>query len=233
MTEETAKVTDETIHRYRIGDVIYKNKAHMERTVRELLYRIGPVDSIYDYNTKYFEYIKLLCLRHPYHKEKLSLFKDFKINYGFINKKSLELTIVNNDGTFTVISWLICVAAKCRPDKFLFNQSLRESIKYQTFDFKKNAIISCCVGCNCLLEDGDYDVDHLVHFEKLVIDFMKLNNKIIIPNRYGKDEVSYHPLFLPEDSWIGLLFAEYHQINSSLRILCKHCNKTRSKYVKI
>ena len=41
MTEENSKkLTEEIIYRYRIGDVIYKNKAHMEKKDVTKLFRL-------------------------------------------------------------------------------------------------------------------------------------------------------------------------------------------------
>ena len=77
-----------------IGAIEYKNKTHMEKMVRELSYKIGPIDGIYNYSKDYHEFIRLLCLRHPNNQENLSKFKDFQLNYGSMNKCAIELKII-------------------------------------------------------------------------------------------------------------------------------------------
>ena len=79
---------------------------------------------------KIIKYIKLSRLRH---KEKLSKFKEFKINYGYISKNAMELNILNNEGTFQELSWLTCVPGKLNQS----NQLLRESVKDQIFALKQ------------------------------------------------------------------------------------------------
>ena len=71
---------------------------------------------------KIIKYIKLSRLRH---KEKLSKFKEFKINYGYISKNAMELNILNNEGTFHELSSLTCVPGKHKSIKLVIKRICR------------------------------------------------------------------------------------------------------------
>jgi hypothetical protein len=176
----------------------------------------------------------LMCKRHPQHLNKLNKFVDFQIYQDALNKRGFALTIVNNDNTYTEISWRICVTGRGKPSKTLFNSALRQCISDQIKDFRDASDLSYCRECNCSLYDKILHIDHNeIQFIKLVEDFMELNKEtIIIPIEYNKKDITFETLFKDDDDWIGKLFESYHLQNATLRVLCETCNLTRKKYKK-
>lgn len=217
-----------------IGNKIFKTQTECEKYTRSILTELGITDSVKNKNEEYFNYLILLCRRHPHHIHKLNKFVDFKIYQDTLNKRALALTIVNRDNTYTEISWRICISGTSKSIKTLFNSALRHCISYQIKNFKDASDLSYCRECNCSLVDKIIHIDHHeIQFIKLVEDFMELNKKnIIIPIEYNKKDLTFQTLFKDEDMWIGKLFETYHLQNATLRVLCEPCNLTREKYKK-
>jgi len=214
-----------------IGNKIFKTQTELEVYTRKILTDLGVTNSVKFKNDEYFNFLLLLCKRHPNYDNKFKQFMDFTISYNKLNKKGLALNILNNDGSFTEISWRICVLEKCKSIKTLFNNALRENIMNQILDFKNNSDLSFCRECNSLIDKNtNIHIDHYqIQFKQLVEDFLKFN-KIIIPIEYNKKEVTFQTIFKEKDSWIGKLFETYHSEHATLRVLCETCNLTRKKY---
>jgi 5-methylcytosine-specific restriction endonuclease McrA len=212
-----------------IGDQTFKTQKQLKEYIQSIFKELDLTESIKDKNIKYFEFLKLLCERHPQKDEKLKNFKDFKINRDSLNKKAFSLFIINNDNTETIISWIVCISGKDINPLTLFSSCLRNEIFYQINDFKETVDLSICTLCTKLTTE--IHIDHIIHFSKLVDDFISIN-KIKIPNNYLKPLNSFILKFNSEDQWIGDLFKEYHLNNASLRVLCAKCNLTRTKYIK-
>ena len=203
----------------------------MKKYTRSILIELGITNSVKLKNEDYFNFLILLCKRHPYHIEKLNKFIDFKINYSVLNKRALELNIVNNDNTYTEISWRTCVMGTDKSSKSLFYSALRQCISCQIKEFRNASDLSYCRKCNCSLNNKIPNIDHhKIQFIKLVENFMELNKTIIIPIEYNKKDLTFETLFKKDDMWIGKLFESYHLQNATLRVLCETCNLTRKKY---
>lgn len=215
-----------------IGDKKFKTQTDCEKYTRQILTELGITNSVMNKNTEYFIYLKLLCERHPNYNEKLLKMVDFKINSSRLNPRGLELNIINNDNTYTEISWKTCVSGTTKPIKKIFVSALRQSITHQIMQFKETTDLSYCKKCNCCLKDKRNNVDHhTIQFIQLVDDFMELN-KIQMPIEYNKKNITFEIVFKEEDKWIGELFSSYHLQHATLRILCEPCNLTRKKYKK-
>ena len=214
-----------------IGDKIFKTQSECEKYTRSILTELGLTDSIKLKNEEYFIFLILLCKRHPYHLDKLKNMVDLMINKSALNKKGLELNIINLDKTTTEISWHICIKGICKTSKSLFNSALRQRISYQIKEFKDASDLSYCRKCNCSLINKTIHIDHHeIQFVKLVEDFLEINKKtIIIPSDYDKKQITFERIFKEEDSWIGKLFEQYHLQYATLRVLCESCNLTREK----
>ena len=215
-----------------IGNKIFKTQTECEKYTRTILTELGITNSVKNKNEEYFNFLFLLCKRHPNYIDKLNKFIDFQIYQDYMNKQGLALNIINNDNTKTEISWKICVTGIGKSSKTLFNSALRQCISYQIKDFKDISDLSYCRICNCSLDNKILHIDHHeIQFIKLVEDFIELN-QLIIPTKYNKKDITFEPLFKDEDIWIGNLFKSYHLQHASLRILCSTCNLTREKYKK-
>ena len=217
-----------------IGNKTFKTQTECENYTRSILTELGITDSVKIKNEEYFKFLFLLCKRHPHHIDKLNKFVDFQIYQDALNKKALALNIINNDKTYTEISWRICVTGTGKSSKTLFNSALRYCITYQIKEFRDASDLSYCRECNCFLIDKTIHIDHYeTQFIKLVEDFMELNKEtIIMPSEYNKKELTFETKFKDEDIWIGKLFEQYHSENATLRVLCETCNLTRKKYKK-
>lgn len=217
-----------------IGNKTFKTQTECEKYTRSILTELGITNSVKNQNDEYFNFLILLCKRHPQHVNKLNKFVDFQIYQDALNKRGFALTIVNNDNTYTEISWRICVTGRGKTSKSLFNSALRHCISYQIKEFRDASDLSYCRECNCSLYDKIPHIDHNeIQFIKLVEDFMELNKEtIIIPIEYNKKDITFETLFKEDDEWIGKLFESYHLQNATLRVLCETCNLTRKKYKK-
>jgi hypothetical protein len=217
-----------------IGNKHFKTQTECEKYTRTILTELGITNSVKLKNKEYFDFLILLCQRHPHHIDKLNKFVDFKIYQDSLNKRGLALNIVNNDNTYTEISWRICVSGTGKSQKSLFNSALRQCISYQIKEFRDITDLSYCSECKCSLNDKTLHIDHHeTQFIKLVEDFIELNKEtIIIPNEYNKKDITFETLFKDEDNWIGKLFEPYHLQHATLRVLCETCNLTREKYKK-
>ena len=217
-----------------IGTKIFKTQTECEKYTRSILTELGITDSVKNKNEEYFNFLFLLCKRHPQHIDKLNKFVDFQIYQDALNKRALALNIVNNDNTFKEISWRICVTGTGKSQKTLFNSALRQCISYQIKEFRYASDLSYCRQCNCSLDDKTPHIDHYeIQFIQLVEDFMELNKEtIIMPIEYNKKDITFETLFKDEDTWIGKVFEPYHLQHATLRVLCETCNLTRKKYKK-
>jgi hypothetical protein len=215
-----------------IGNKTFKTQTECEKYTRSILTELGITDSVKIKNEEYFNFLILLCRRHPHHIDKLNKFVDFQIYQDSLNKRGLALNIVNNDNTYTEISWRICVTGISKSSKTLFNSALRQCISYQIKEFRDASDLSYCRECKCSLDNKTPHIDHdEIQFIKLVEDFMELNKEtIIMPIEYDKKDITYETLFKDEDAWIGNLFKPYHLQHATLRVLCETCNLTRKKY---
>ena len=218
-----------------IGNKTFKTQTECEKYTRSILTELGITNSVKNKNEEYFNFLILLCKRHPHHIDKLNKFVDFKINQDALNKRGLALNIVNNDNTYTEISWRICVTGTGKSSKTLFNSALRQCISYQIKEFRDVSDLSYCRECNCSLDDKTPHIDHNeTQFIQLVEDFMEINKEtIIMPIEYNKKDITFETLFKDEDIWIGKLFEQYHLQHATLRVLCETCNLTRKKYKKV
>jgi hypothetical protein len=215
-----------------LGNKTFKTQSECEKYTRTILTELGITDSVKLKNEEYFNFLSLLCKRHPHHLQKLIKFVDFQIYQDVLNKRGLALNIVNNDNTYTEISWRICVTGREKTSKSLFNSALRQSVSYQIKEFRDASDLSYCRECNCSLYNKNLHIDHHeIQFIKLVEDFLELNKEtIIIPTEYNKKELTFETLFKDEYDWIGKLFEQYHLEHATLRVLCETCNLTREKY---
>jgi hypothetical protein len=120
-----------------------------------------------------------------------------------------------------------------------FKEALRNVISDQTTEFKRNAsqVNSAnnftCGLCSCTLQNLDSSqvhVDHVIHFQKLVLDFLHVHPEILLPTNYTSNFNTSQTEFMLEDAWIGMLFAQYHSQHAILRVLCARCNLTRPHF---
>jgi len=210
-----------------LSSITFKSVTECTKYTRTLLTKVGVCNSVKNKDQNAYNFLLELCQRHPSANEKLKNQFDFKIHHDTINKKAFALDILNTDGTFTDISWIICCKGKPNSTKDDFNSALRQCISSQIWDFKcKTKHILHCEMCEDLLQDKH--IDHVIHFQKLKDDFVKLHS-IEIPSEYDEEPITYFRMFKSNDKWIGDSFYKYHEENATLRVVCPDCNLRRPK----
>lgn len=84
----------------------------------------------------------------------------------------------------------------------------------------------------CSNTDKILEVDHIIHFDELVLNFVKYieNKNINIPTCFGDiNDNTHRRCFLETDVLFKNEWIDYHRKYAKLRILCKTCNATRPK----
>ena len=154
---------------------------------------------------------------------------DFKLVANKLNKKAFELNIVKKDGSVEDISWRLCITGKPKTDKHELMSALRYSIEDQIKEYRDSVCIDKCMLCNEYI-NNDINIDHIIHFEKLVNDFHS-SIMLKIPIKFDDaNDNSNRRKFKKEDSDYENAWKEYHKNNSKLRVLCQSCNLRREKY---
>lgn len=210
-----------------IAGEIFKTQISLITEVRLQLSNIGVCDSIKSIGTKPFIFFTDLCLRHPESDFKMKYFYDFSIRQNILNKKALELNIVNLDKTITPISWKTCITGKHHDKNYLLNSALRHSITNQIIDFKNNNFTTKCSMCNHYT--NSIHIDHVLQFKDIVENFKMLNNIDISDITFDTDLKTNQCIFKEKDSVFRNNFVKYHLEHATLRIVCARCNLTRNK----
>lgn len=204
---------------------IFEKRLKTQKDIKEYfqdkIKRIGVCDSIKtEYPNDYEEFL-LLFKRHPDYPEKINGIIDLKL---IINPlyKCQSLLMVKLDNTLEDISYLKCVTQAAK-DKLKI--AMRNSIVPQIYKFRESANL-ICTNCGSL---DNLQVDHIVHFEKLYLDFIDERNNL--PKSFDTN-IGYTSIFKKEDILFETEWSNYHNINAKLQILCKRCNCSREKFKK-
>ena len=214
-----------------IGNITFKTQTSAKEYIQKIIKEINITNSIKRKNDKHYPFLESLVKRHPY-ISKYENMTDLSITQNALNKNALQLNIIRNDGSIEDISWHVCL----NPNKDRYNENfksaLRYSIKEQCSEYYINAILKCS-NEYCISQDSDeFHVDHYIHFQKLIDEFMKGKNKDEIPSEFDEaDDNSNRRQFQEKDSKFKNEWIEYHKKYSILRILCKDCNLKRNKYI--
>ncbi len=130
--------------------------------------------------------------------------------------------MIKENNVIEDISWVACIKGKNRDP---LSCAYRVAIDDQIKEFRKTQP-SICVFCN--KTNSEMHVDHIIHFEKLVLDF-ELINKLPVPKTFS----NYHTnqkCFSKTDKEFEDSWKEFHKKYAQLRILCRECNSTIEKY---
>jgi hypothetical protein len=216
----------------------YKTQGEFEKYVKKIIYEdIGICNDVKNaYPDKYNILIKILE-RHPDFNSKTENMCNIKIMYDTLNKKALKILIVKNDGNNDDISWRCAITAKHKSKKHELMSAMRSSIDSQIKQFKKAHYNDGCQICD---NNERLDVDHNdiknSAFDELVLNFIKKNNDIEIPDKFGElNDDTHRRRFLEKDTDFKDKWLKYHNEHASLRMLCHTCNisrpKTKNKFV--
>ena len=193
-----------------------------QQYIRELLAKIGVCDSV----GIYFDDIKNIVSHHPKADIKLAKLKDFKIQNSILNKKALQLIIINDDDTITDISWLICASKKLKTNNDNLKAAFRNCILPQIEKFIEQNDTSKCQMCGIEL-NNNFHIDHIKMFKEIMEEFLCVYTGIV-PSEFD-DDIYYRAIFRKQDIDISSQFYEYHLHVAKLRCVCVKCNLTRTK----
>ena len=218
----------ESVH---IADLVFSTKKAAEDYVRKLLVEIGFCSSVKARGHDYFDVLLAVASRHPNHTEKLIDVVDFSVQRNVMNPKAYELYVLNSNGKRTDISWRICVSGKPKSTKTDLYSAMRYSVEDHIAAYRHDCITLHCALCASSIADCMYHVDHVVHFEKLVIDFLNAQPKASVPSEFMecKDGTNRY-VFKAEDQAFSDAFYMYHKEHAMLRKVCPKCNMTRPKH---
>lgn len=220
----------------KFGGRTFASKKEAKEYVRDLINRrIGQCESVKSFSRVLFEEL-LEILRQHYDTDTLL---EGMVDLRIVRNKAgtgLEVQVIRADGEFVQISWIACIDGPPTIEQRLIT-ALRDSTTEQILDFKSNSSAEKCEKCGrpmAFNEKGRQvnHVDHIIHFEKLVKDFLKLMTQkgIRLPNKFGKGNLTSRNAFLPEDKEFEDEWKTFHKENARLRILCPECNLRREKF---
>ena len=208
----------------------YKTQGEFEAYIKDIIYNdVGICDNIkINHPSHYIKLIEILK-RHPDFDNKTQDMCDLSIVRDALNVHALKIMIINEDASETDISWRCAITGKPKTKKEELVSAMRSSVDEQIFQFRKDNEKQCVL---CLNTDKTLEVDHIIHFDEIVFNFMKRieNKKISIPNSLGDTiDNTHRRCFLETDVIFKNEWIDYHRKNAQLRMLCKKCNATRHK----
>ena len=213
-----------------VGNIQFKTKAQLREHVKGLLKRIGQCESLHSKDPATFQFLLSLFERHPNPiKSKNVIDVAIKHNPCF---KNLEFVLIKQDGTTDDISYKVCVDNRM---KDCLKVAMRTAIVDQILEFKYSQPLLRCAVCSKAGSEYQYEVDHVVWFDKLCAEFMsefsdQFQGKI--PTHFNDNE-AHVKCFRGEDCDFEKAWQTYHRERADLRILCANCNRSREKYKKI
>jgi len=210
-----------------IHNTTYLTQKACKEDITQRIKQIGITSSIRETSPAEYEFFNELTKRHATSEEKRKDMVDIAIRQDAINTKALAIDIVNSDGSRTEISWSKCVTGKQETTHSKFHAALRYTVEDQIAAFRETNHVEICELCDTSM-DHDTHVDHILHFEILVDNFMALQ-EFMMPTEYEKEPQTYLTRFKEEDRDIAYRFAEYHRQHATLRIICGPCNLKREK----
>ena len=206
----------------------FKTQKTLKDHFREIINRIGVCDSVKTkYPSEFLDFCEVFK-RHSDYPGKFIGFVDIKIDYNPIFITQLEVSIIKEDKSIDDVSVLNnCITGKPK-DKLKI--AMRVSIQPQIEEYKNNNPIKVCKLCG---EHDRIEIDHHSEnspFAKLYNDFMEIN-EFPIPTSFD-DTKSHMKCFKKLDCDFENSWAQYHNENAILRMLCRTCNGSQSKYKK-
>jgi hypothetical protein len=207
----------------------FKTQTKLKEFFRDIIHSVGVCESIKNKHPEYFLNFCEVFQRHPDYPEKFLGFIDIKIEHNPTFKNQLVVYIVKDSGETDDVSVLnSCITGKPKDN---IKNAMRVAIQPRIDNYRSNHLIRICELCG---DDKNIEIDHhseKAPFAKLYHDFIAINT-IRIPNTF--DDTSGHIKCFKEvdnifkESWI-----QFHEKNAILRMLCRKCNRTQQKYVRV
>ena len=194
--------------------------------ITELQYpnKICPTD-------KWFEFLMEIVNVHKDKEIKIGI----GINYFYFVKDKYncdQLRISRIDDSTIDISYMYSKITEKREEiinKRCLNDSLRNSINEQIFDYKKKQELPLkCKNCG---DVNNCEIDHIFPFHQIRTNFFKTINKNEIPNVFIENNCNR--IFRDSDIEFENKWKKYHLEHASYQVLCKNCNRKKSGKVNV
>jgi 5-methylcytosine-specific restriction endonuclease McrA len=207
----------------------YKTQGEFDLFVRKLIYDdIGVCDDVKNLKPNHYNMLIEILKRHPDFISKTQNMCNLKIVKDALNRDALKILIMNTYMSETDISWKCAITGKHKSDKNELMSAMRSSIDEQIFQFRKTNLNKCVLCPNT----DKLHVDHIIHFDEIVFNFIKImkSKNIEIPNNFGEtDDNTHRRCFLEIDNNFKNEWVNYHFENATLQMLCQSCNLKRTK----
>lgn len=212
-----------------LGEREFHTKTQAEHYVRELLKKIGICNSVKSKSISNFLELSSILKQHPHQCEKLHNMIDIAIIPNKLNKTTLEVNIIKEDGTLEDISWKMCVTQREKSYNHLLLTAMRYSITYQIDEYRSRSLMKCVF---CHKTDTLMHVDHITHFISIARDFMNTANHSLPTEFEDTEDDSNRKRFKDINGEFEKDWNLFHQEKAQLRILCATCNLKREKHIK-
>jgi hypothetical protein len=203
----------------------FNTQKELKKNIREIIDKIGACDSVKLKHPEYVPVFYNLFNRHPDYPSKFIGLTDIRIGYNPVFRENLEVYIIKNNGDIENVSVLNhCITGKPKDN---LKMAMRVSIHPQIEEYKNNNTPVC----ELCRKHEKIEIDHHSEkspFAKLYNEFMN-TNKLTIPNSFD-DTKSHMKCFKKMDEKFKENWIKYHKEHAILRMLCKSCNGSQSKY---
>lgn len=211
-----------------IGGLTFKTQKETESYVRHLLLELEQSKEV-DSNSEKWPFLFSLIERHPDSIEKKGT-GILRFLVGRSVEGHVELNLLRTDNTQVDISWKKCISGKATSELSNLKAAMRVQVQNQIDDFKYSNFLpeGICEICNATLNTPkSVHVDHVVHFDSLVGDFLKDNPDY--PKQFDDEPLTNKAKFKIEDLSYAENWSNFHQENASLRLVHGSCNLRRKK----
>lgn len=210
--------------KYNIED--FEEISDLKFYLTQCIKKLGICDSLKDKSPEMFLFFFNLFQRHPRKIDKevdkicdiqIKLFPKVPKNRDR-RSSDYQFWFTKTDGNIDSISWVSC-ANDCKyPVHVELTRAMRVAINYQIHNFRIKNYDKPCEICFSV---KNLTVDHIILFEKLKSDFLKLYPDH--PNDFAKNKIKQN-CFHEKDIYYTTLWRNYHRKYAKLRILCESCN---------
>lgn len=177
-----------------------------------------------------WDFFCALIKRHPeYLSKKGPGVEKFLIKRSF--RDHVELHLLRTNGTQIDISWKTCASGRGNTSFQNLKEAMRVAIEAQIDNFRDTNFeigMSCQICGLNVLSIQDSQIDHEIHFETLVNNFLLINTANV-PDDFDDEVVTNRAKFKIEDSAFAIAWVNYHLSESKLRIVHTSCNLGRKK----
>jgi hypothetical protein len=206
---------------------IFTKQKDAEVFVRNLLLKLEPIGFV-DSNSEHWLFFYELLSRHPeYNEKKGSGIELFLI--GRSTENHIELNLKRIDKSFSDVSWRKCITGNSTSILANLKAAMRVAIQPQIDRFRDLTYdkLFICEICSLPLGDIESDIDHTIHFDTLVRNFLSLYPDH--PKDFDDGPLHNKAMFKDIDSAYSNRWYEFHDQNAILRIVHGSGNTSRPK----